>query len=166
MGIDVVRMFIRVSSDLRDHWLARYPERKDSLTRTAVSTSSSRDICAFNIMLDQKTHQEMGFKPTVADRCLYTTESPDGLFVLALDVDDMLLLTPGAKYYSDCVTFLTLAMTLMFLARFTRSDILMPVSFLASRSAALLDSDLGKLMRVLRWTGKPLVPQVYADANH
>jgi hypothetical protein len=66
----------------------------------------------------------------------------------------------------------------MFLARFTRPDILMAVSFLASRSSEPTESDFYKLMRVLRYlsgrvnvglefiAGKPLVPQVYADASH
>jgi hypothetical protein len=104
MGVNV-RMFIRLSSDLLDHWLARYPERKEFVHTDGCLYFELKKYLyglhesprEFNNLQNQKI-QEIGFKPTVADRCLYTKETPDGLIVLRLHVDDMLLLTPITKY--------------------------------------------------------------------
>jgi len=69
-------------------------------------------------------------------------------------------------------------MTLMYLARYTRPDILLAVTVLASRCSAPSDDDMGKAMRVVRYLAGtremglclradiPLVPKIYADASH
>jgi len=73
--------------------------------------------------------------------------------------------------------YLSLTMTLMYLARFTRPDILMPVSYLATRSSTPTDEDFSKLMRIVRYLAgtkdigivykaSKMVPIVYADASH
>ena len=74
-------------------------------------------------------------------------------------------------------TYLSLTMTLMYLARFTRPDILMPISYLATRSANPTQEDYTKLLRIVRYiagthdVGIHLKPsdmklRVYADASH
>jgi len=75
-------------------------------------------------------------------------------------------------------TYLSLVMTLMYLARYTRPDILLAVTVLASRCSAPTDEDMGKAIRVVRYlagtrdlgltlrAGVPLVPKIYADASH
>jgi len=75
-------------------------------------------------------------------------------------------------------TYLSLVMTLMYLARYTRPDILLAVTVLASRCSAPSEEDMSKAMRVVRYlagtrepgltlrAGIPLVPKIYADASH
>jgi hypothetical protein len=257
------RMFIKVTGELLEQWLHLHPQLREFYDEQQKSLFFELDRYLyglheapheFNSLLDKKL-QDIGFKPSEADPCLYTKESPDGIIVLCLHVDDMLLLTPGRKYrewferemgvsfelvkqydtlsflgmriWRDPITgsikvtqsgfvrellrkhgyqhvtkppstpaalnllessedsarcdqkqYLSLAMSLMYLARFTRVDILMPVSFLSARSESPSEEDLGKLHRVLRYLsgtqnvglefrgGEPLVPHVYADASH
>jgi len=77
----------------------------------------------------------------------------------------------------DKTQYLSLTMSLMYLARFTRSDILMPVTYLATRSANPTTEDFSKLMRIVRYlAGSPniglhftatnMLPRIYADASH
>jgi hypothetical protein len=78
----------------------------------------------------------------------------------------------------DKTKFLSLVMSLMFLARFTRSDILMPVTFLATKSADPKSKDYQKLLKILGYTmttrhkrllfesGNDLTLCIYADAAH
>jgi hypothetical protein len=74
--------------------------------------------------------------------------------------------------------FLSLSMALMYLARFTRPDIYMAISVLATRSSNPNESDWHKLMRVLRYLSGtrqfglrfrnniPFDPMLSADAAH
>jgi hypothetical protein len=74
--------------------------------------------------------------------------------------------------------YLGLIMSLMFLARFTRADILMPVTFLATKSAAPKQKDYNKAMKILNYVVKTktrhllfrniptLELTVYTDASH
>jgi len=77
----------------------------------------------------------------------------------------------------DTTKYLSLTMSLMYLARFTRSDILMPITYLATRSANPTVEDFSKLMRVVRYlagtptiglqfTASDMQPRIYADASH
>jgi hypothetical protein len=78
----------------------------------------------------------------------------------------------------DKTKFLSLVMSLMFLARFTRSDILMPVTFLATKSANPKEKDYQKLLKILGYamttrkrrllfeSGNNLTLHIYADAAH
>jgi hypothetical protein len=77
----------------------------------------------------------------------------------------------------DKTKFLSLTMSLMYLARFTRADILMPVSYLATRSSNPTEEDFVKLQRIVRYIAgtidvclifKPtdMLLKVYADASH
>jgi hypothetical protein len=74
--------------------------------------------------------------------------------------------------------YLGLIMSLMFLARFTRSDILMPVTYLATKSANPKQKDFNKGMRILNYVVKTksrhilfnsnpfLELKVFTDASH
>jgi hypothetical protein len=80
----------------------------------------------------------------------------------------------------DCnkTKYLGLIMSLMFLARFTRADILMPTTFLATRSANPKQRDYNKAMKILNFVAKTksrhlmfkntvnLELTVYTDASH
>jgi hypothetical protein len=75
-------------------------------------------------------------------------------------------------------SYLSLVMTLMYLARFTRPDILMPVSYLATKCNSPTEEDQAKLMRVVRYLAgtktegllydskKKFRPSISADASH
>ena len=74
--------------------------------------------------------------------------------------------------------FLSLIMSLMYLARFTRPDILMSTTFLATRSSKPTELDMQKAMRIVRYlsgtvskgihfrSDKKINPTIYADAGH
>jgi hypothetical protein len=80
----------------------------------------------------------------------------------------------------DNKEYLSIIMSLMFIARYTRPDILMPVSYLATKSNGPTEDDMDKAKRILKFlagtttTGivfhKPssnkLEPKFYADASH
>jgi hypothetical protein len=78
----------------------------------------------------------------------------------------------------DKTKYLSLVMSLMFLARFTRPDILMPTTFLATKSADPKQKDYHKLMKILAYamatrlkhllfsSNSDLTLQIYADAAH
>ena len=65
----------------------------------------------------------------------------------------------GTTFLEDCKNdtlatqnkYLGLVMSLMYLARFTRPDILMPITYLTTKSAAPTQSDYAKAMRVLAY---------------
>jgi hypothetical protein len=79
---------------------------------------------------------------------------------------------------TDKKKYLGLVMSLMYLGRFTRPDILMPVSYLATKSANPTRADYQKAIRILLYThhtrslsltfraDADLRPIVYADASH
>lgn len=74
--------------------------------------------------------------------------------------------------------FLSLVMSLMYVARLTRPDILMATTLLATRSARPSEQDFVHLRRVVRYLAgtidvgiefdgtRPVVPVMYADASH
>ena len=74
--------------------------------------------------------------------------------------------------------FLSLVMALMYVARFTRPDVLMPVSYLASKSSKPSEEHMQKLIRVMKYlagtadyglvykSNVPFVPVISADASH
>jgi hypothetical protein len=74
--------------------------------------------------------------------------------------------------------YLGLIMSLMYLARFTRPDILMPVTYLATKSANPMQSDYNKGIRILSYlagtkkrtlffkANSKLTLEIYADAAH
>ena len=78
----------------------------------------------------------------------------------------------------DQKRYLSMIMSLMYAARFTRPDILMPVTFLASRSARPTEQDWDKALRIMRYLSgtqtvgiiykrdEPIDPRIYADASH
>jgi hypothetical protein len=78
----------------------------------------------------------------------------------------------------DQSKFLSLVMSLMYLARFTRPDLLFPVTFMATKSASPKASHYHKLIRILGYamatrhqginfqSDQPLTLQFFADAAH
>ena len=78
----------------------------------------------------------------------------------------------------DRKEFLSMVMSLMYLARFTRHDILLPVTVLATRSQSPRESDMSHLIRIVRYLSGsryvapifdgnvPIKPEIYADASH
>lgn len=74
--------------------------------------------------------------------------------------------------------FLSLLMTLMYIGRFTRHDILLPVTALATKSSEPREHDLKQALRVVKYLSGtrnvkltfdgtvPLKPIIYADASH
>jgi hypothetical protein len=78
----------------------------------------------------------------------------------------------------DKTKYLSLTMSLMYLARFTRPDIQMPVAYLASKCSKPTEEDWSKVMRILRYLAGtrsegitfsakiPFKPMISADASH
>jgi hypothetical protein len=257
-----VRMFIKVNPDVAEHWISRCPHRVKWLQNDGcLYFELNRYVYGlheasteFNNLIDKQL-QENGFMPTKADRCLYTKHTEDGLIILSIHVDDMLLTCPsihwrtwfentmekhfslvkqhdsisylGMQIYQDEITgdilinqhgfllslikkhdleklnkfpvtpamesltdsdlipntslvnkngYLSLVMSLMYLARFTRPDINFAVSYLATKSSSPTIGDEVKLKRVLRYlAGTPsegikfsgrFRPYISADASH
>eukprot|EP01033_Poteriospumella_lacustris_P017558 gene17558-12566_t len=79
---------------------------------------------------------------------------------------------------TDASRYLSLIMSLMYLARFTRPDILFPLSILATRTTAPSATDLQHAFRIVTYLNgtkdlklhfprkTQLVPAIYADASH
>ena len=257
-----VRMFIRVNPDVAEHWIKRHPERIDDLhSDGCLYFELQRYVYGlheasheFNSALDKALREE-GFTPTRADRCLYVKKTEDGMLILSVHVDDMLLTCPSVKWrewfetrietryalvkqydnvsylgmqiHRDRKTgdilvdqhgflqslllkhrcdslrrapstpaterltehdpnspaantseYLSLVMSLMYLARFTRPDINFVVSYLATKSSCATEEDFGKLHRVLHYlsgtqhhglrfvSAAPFRPCIHADASH
>jgi hypothetical protein len=77
----------------------------------------------------------------------------------------------------DTTKYLSLVMSLMYLARFTVPAILLPVTYLATRSSNPTDEDYQKALRIVRYLSRiqksvlhfkrgPIAPVIYADASH
>jgi len=78
----------------------------------------------------------------------------------------------------DKSRYLSLIMSLMNIGRLTRPDILMPVSYLATRSSSPTFDDYSKALRIVKYlagtphiavvytTGRPIIPALYVDASH
>jgi hypothetical protein len=102
-----VRMFIRVNPDVAAHWIARRPDRAKwlhsdgclyfELNRYVYGLHEASS--EFNSLLD-KHLQENGFKPSRADRCLYVKHTAEGIIILSIHVDDMLLTCPNIEWRS------------------------------------------------------------------
>lgn len=255
------RIFLRITADVAALWVEAYPAMRKHLSAKGLLYFELNKYLyglqdaphAFNGYLDAKLHM-MGFKPTLADPCLYTKTVSDGKLILSVHVDDLLLTAPSKSSRSEfeselakifqintqhdnisylgmsirrlasgaisvkqtgyianllekcgCVDplakppstpatsnlmdhdphsppcnatrFLSIIMSMMFLARLTRPDILLPVSYLATRSSSPTEEDLGKLMRIARYLNgtrdvglvymaPDLRARFYVDASH
>ena len=100
-----VRMYIRVSPDVVQHWIRHRPERAHmveadgclyfQLERYVYGLhESSRE---FNDMLDKRL-KSIGFQPSKADPCLYIKKVPGGRIIVSTHVDDMLLTAPTVRW--------------------------------------------------------------------
>jgi hypothetical protein len=79
---------------------------------------------------------------------------------------------------TEALKYLSLIMSLMYLARFTRPDVLFALSVLATRTMAPSASDMQHALRVVTYLGgtkavqlrvarnTTLVPSIFADASH
>ena len=88
------------------------------------------------------------------------------------------LVTDKASPICDKKKFRSLVMSLLYIARFTRPDILFATSYLATRSENPTQDDASKLFRVLKYLGgtrstklvikrqDKIQPVIYADASH
>jgi len=65
--------------------------------------------------------------------------------------NDLFNISKDSPELSDKRPYLSCIMSLMYLARLTRPDILMPVTFLASRSHIATEEDFKKLQRILEY---------------
>jgi hypothetical protein len=86
--------------------------------------------------------------------------------------------TSASSQPTDKKIYLSLVMSLMYLARFTRPDIHFSVSFLATKCSSPTIDDQKKLERVIKYLGGtqveglrfrnniPFRPVIYADASH
>ncbi len=90
---------------------------------------------------------------------------------------DLLSPESDANEACDKTLFLSIVMSLMYLARISRPDILFPVTFLATKSSAPTTTHLSQVKRVLRFlkgtmhlalrfAGTALDIVLYADASH
>jgi hypothetical protein len=208
----------------------------------------------FNGLADEKI-KALGFESSRADPCLYIKKVKEGIIMLSLHVDDMLLSAPTIKwrkwfeesisksfdlvsqydnvsylgmnieysketqslklnqsgYVKDIIKkyelenltkfpkvpysselfkesndsppvskrdFLSLVMALMFAARFTRPDILLPVTVLATRNCNPTQHDYSEAIKIVKYLAKdptvglvfdgtvPLEPSISADSSH
>jgi len=256
------RMFIKISGDVVEHWVARYPERKKWLHDDGCLYFEIKRYVyglheaphEFNQLLD-KTLLDIGFRRNQADPCAYSKPVDEGFIRLSVHVDDILLTCPHNKHRSwfedkleqhfplvkqyDTVSYLgmvigrtdggdvtvnqsgylstllqkygcddlkkapgtpaivetftdlngdtetynstkylSLIMSLMFIARFTRPDVLFLVSFLATRCKNPTVSDWKKAIRILGYLSGTrnegliykadikFTPAICADASH
>jgi hypothetical protein len=82
------------------------------------------------------------------------------------------------NHFADKSIYLSIVMSLMYLARFTRPDILFAVTYLASRVAKPTIEDMHKVKRILDYLQRTkdktlflsanakLEPQIYVDSSH
>jgi len=94
------------------------------------------------------TLSQLGLTKSILERCAeegmkpVNTPAAPNLFEETVEDDEML---------EDNKEFLSIIMTLMYLARLTRPDLLLPVTYLASRAHSAKKGDLKKLERVIKY---------------
>ena len=128
-----------------------------------------RDNKSGSVFVDQHGYLRTILKKHGCDRLTKFPSTPSN--------EDLLTETPDDEP-TNKTTYLSLVMSLMYLGRFTRPDILMTVSFLASKCSKPTMSDYSKLLRVLHYLagteslklvyahGIPFEPIISADASH
>ena len=103
------------------------------------------------------------------DNLLKYPKTPTAADFLSEDPDSPLV---------DKSKYLSLIMSLMYIGRLTRPDILMPVSYLATKSSSPTFDDYCKALRIVKYlagtsrvavvytNGRALVPALHVDASH
>ncbi len=128
---------------LRYHLIERYTHvtyhaKADSYLGMTIEQSEDRRV----IKLSQRH-----LTNTIVEKCsregTRPVNTPAASNLFEVNVDDELL--------ADNKSFLSIVMSLMYLARLTRPDLLLPVTFLASRGHAPTKGDLVKLNRVIKY---------------
>lgn len=91
---------------------------------------------------------------------------------------DSLTICSDKSPRTDSSEYLSLVMGLMYIARFTRPDILMSITFLSTRTQVATQEDMSKLLHILRYLSGtrefvmtykrniPFQPKISADASH
>jgi hypothetical protein len=92
-----------------------------------------------------RVHQS-GYIETLCDKFLGDSKS-----ISTSPTGPDFLLTKDKDVEVNTTKYLGLVMSLMYLARFTRPDILMPVTFLATKSANPMQSDFNKAIKILSY---------------
>jgi len=120
------------------------------------------------IIVHQRGYIDSMVSKYQADRESKTTSPTSADFLTYDDKDDKV----------DITKYLGIVMSLMFLARFTRADVLMPVTFLATKSADPRQKDYNKAMKILNYvvatksrhltfrSNVDLRLAAYSDASH
>jgi hypothetical protein len=103
----------------------------------------------------QKTANKTRSKTPAGDKLFDAERSSDGIPAWKFSDDDLDEEVtedgPDDDETVDRTEFLSLVMTLMYLARLTRPDILLPVTYLASKSNGATKRDTKHLWRILRY---------------
>jgi len=97
-------IYLLIPADIVEHWVRLYPRREKhvhvngcmyyKLNKFVYGLQESPR--EFNILLDDAL-QSIGFASTKADRCLYTKATPDGIMIVSIHVDDLLVTSPSVK---------------------------------------------------------------------
>ena len=122
-----------------------------------------------SVTIDQSGYLDVILKRTKCESLIKAPSTPAG---------PELLQTKSGAESADKKAYLSLIMSLMYLARYTRPDVLFSVSFLASKCSNPTSDDMDKVMRIVRFlsgtrglglrfdSAVPFEPQIAADASH
>jgi hypothetical protein len=137
-------------------------------TFTYLGMSISRDLTRFAVTISQRAY---------ITALLTTFNMLNCTSVSSPTASDFLLAKEDASGQCDKTIFLSLIMSLMYLARVSRPDILFPTTYLATKSAAPTNDNMTAGKRILRYLkgtidlallfmGTTIDLVVYADASH
>lgn len=98
------RIIIKVSEDVAALWIAVFPDFMDYLTPEGELFFTAEKYIyglpeaprQFNNFINKRI-RDLGFKPTKADKCLFYKRTKDGLMLISVHVDDMLVTAPNKK---------------------------------------------------------------------
>jgi hypothetical protein len=139
----------RLYAELKRGLIAKYTEITTTDDGNAyLGMSIERSECRRHIKLSQRGLIDKvieRYPKTAGDQHKYYSPASDELFDVTTSSETRTI-APAEK-----TDFLSGLMTLMYIARLTRPDLLMPVTFLASRTHCATDRDVGHLHRVIRY---------------
>jgi hypothetical protein len=257
-------IYVSLTKNVADIWIDEYPEHSSFRSKTGLMYfrlgsymyGLKQSSHKFNQLMD-RVLREMDFQQSAADECLYTKPASGYLVIVAIHVDDLIVMAPSAadvaafqtqigRYFEvniqqgqqlsylglsiirgsqrtqtvvsqegylkeliekhgkpvfrkrttpvdmdiaskrpetepppcDRKLFLSIVMALMYLARFTRADILFAVTYLATRCEHPTTSDLTQAYNIIAYLQStpmlvyvffaqtPLTLSVYVDASH
>ena len=141
---------------------------KTGATFSYLGMSIARNVTAFAVTINQRPY---------ITTMLTTFGMLDCTPVASPSASDLLLAKEDVSGPCDTTLFLSLVMSLMYLARISRPDILFPTTYLATKSAAPTVDNMtagkrilrylkGTIDLALRFMGTNIDLVVYADASH